>query len=184
LARPLKSGLDYFPLDIDFFTDEKIQYISGLFGDTGEIIIIKLLCKIYREGYYIKWNEDSEILFAKHAGNGISPNKVHEIVEKLLQKDFFNSVKFKRYSILTSSGIQKRYQRVASFTRRKTPIFEKYKISSGKTPINDVQRKEKKRKEKEIKVKESDSLKIIKNGDNDSKEIRAAAQRLHRQFNR
>ncbi len=29
MARPNKQGLDYFPLDVDFFNDEKIEAISG-----------------------------------------------------------------------------------------------------------------------------------------------------------
>lgn len=41
MARPNKTGLDYFPLDIDFFDDEKIVAISGEFGIKGEIVAIK-----------------------------------------------------------------------------------------------------------------------------------------------
>ena len=32
MARPNKEGLDYFPFDVDFFSDEKIGSISGEFG--------------------------------------------------------------------------------------------------------------------------------------------------------
>ena len=44
MARPNKIGLDYFPLDVDIFEDEKISAISGEFGIKGEITVIKLLC--------------------------------------------------------------------------------------------------------------------------------------------
>ena len=37
MARPNKIGLDYFPLDVDIFEDEKISAISGEFGIKGEI---------------------------------------------------------------------------------------------------------------------------------------------------
>ena len=32
MARPRKTGLDYFPFDVDFFEDEKIVAIAGEFG--------------------------------------------------------------------------------------------------------------------------------------------------------
>ena len=57
MARPNKMGLDYFPFDVDFFNDEKIVAISGEFGIKGEIVVIKLLCAIYRNGYFILWND-------------------------------------------------------------------------------------------------------------------------------
>ena len=55
MARPQKHGLDYFPFDCDFFDDEKIVAINGQFGIKGEIAAVKLLCAIYRNGYFIKW---------------------------------------------------------------------------------------------------------------------------------
>jgi hypothetical protein len=154
MGRPVKNGLDYFPLDIDFFTDEKIQYISVLFGDTGEATIIKLLCKIYRNGYFIKWNQDAAIMFAKSAGNGISVEKVSAIVLELLKRGFFSEVKFKKYGILTSAGIQKRYQRIMMILRRKPPIIDTYIISSEDLPKNDVGKYTKEKKEKEKKLNE------------------------------
>lgn len=53
MARPIKEGLDYFPLYVDIFEDEKIEAISGEFGIKGEIIVVKLLCAIYKKGYFI-----------------------------------------------------------------------------------------------------------------------------------
>ena len=52
MARPTKEGLDYFPLDVDVFEDEKIEAIAGEFGLKGEIAVIKLLCAIYKKGYF------------------------------------------------------------------------------------------------------------------------------------
>ena len=56
-GRPKKKGLDYFPFAVDFFDDEKIGAISGEFGIKGEITTVKLLCAIYRNGYFILWND-------------------------------------------------------------------------------------------------------------------------------
>jgi len=105
--KGLKTGIDYFPFDVGFFEDEKLQFISAKFGCEGELTTIKLLCKIYRIGYFIKWGPDECILFSKYIG--LKPEIVEDIVEELLKRDFFSQKHFKDYSILTSNGIQKRF---------------------------------------------------------------------------
>lgn len=109
MARTNKVGIDYFPFDVDFFSDEKIEFTSARFGIKGEIVAIRLLCKIYRNGYYTNWNEDEVTLFAKRAGDGITPSLVNEIVNELVKRGFFEKSIFDRFKILTSNGIQKRY---------------------------------------------------------------------------
>lgn len=49
MARPTKNGLDYFPLDVHIFEDEKIEAIAGEFGIKGELAVIKLLCAVYEK---------------------------------------------------------------------------------------------------------------------------------------
>jgi len=118
-----KSGLDYFSFDIDFFNDEKIEFISAKFGIKGEIITIKLLCKIYRNGYYLKWGDDECLLFSNKIGEGITVELVNEIIKELFKRDFFNQGMFEKYQILTSRGIQKRY--LEAIKRRKEVIIYK-----------------------------------------------------------
>lgn len=108
-GRPTKQGLEYFPLDVDFFNDEKIEFVSARFGAKGEIIAIRLLCKIYRIGYYTEWNEDESTLLAKRAGEGITPALVSDVVKELVKRGFFDEIILNRFGILTSKGIQKRY---------------------------------------------------------------------------
>ncbi|MDR1092085.1 MAG: DUF4373 domain-containing protein [Prevotella sp.] len=108
-GRPTKQGLEYFPLDVDFFNDEKIEFVSARFGVKGEIITMRLLCKIYRNGYYTAWNEDTALLFAKGVGDGCQDSCVKDVVYELLKRGFFDRSIFERFSILTSRGIQNRY---------------------------------------------------------------------------
>lgn len=106
----MKTGLEFFPLDVDIFEDEKIQYVSARFGLKGEIFLIKLLGRIYRNGYYTIWDEDAALLFAKVAGRGeISYNLANDIVNELVKRGFFDKSIFDSFHILTSRGIQKRY---------------------------------------------------------------------------
>jgi len=107
MARPYKTGLDYFSFDVDFFEDEKITAISVEFGIIGEIIAIRLLCAIYRNGYYAKWDTPLKMKIAK--SSGIKPEVIDEVVQKLVKWGFFNESIFESYGVLTSAGIQKRF---------------------------------------------------------------------------
>jgi len=109
MARKNKPGLDYFPLDVDFFEDDKIELISSEFGTKGESITIRLLCRIYRNGYFYQYGPDESLLFAKRVGNGITGALVDEVVQGLIKRSFFHKGVFDQFAILTSEGIQKRY---------------------------------------------------------------------------
>lgn len=108
MARPNKTGLDYFPFDVDFFEDDKIEAIFVEFGIKGEITVVKLLCAIYRNGYFIQWNDRLKIKLLKNLP-GVSSELLEQIIKRLVKWDFFNESLFNSASILTSTGIQKRF---------------------------------------------------------------------------
>ena len=59
MARISKPGLDYFPLDVNFFQDRKVRRISNRHHAAGIAALTSLLCLIYKEkGFYIAWNQD------------------------------------------------------------------------------------------------------------------------------
>lgn len=108
MARPRKTGLDYFPLDVDFFDDEKIVAISGEFGLKGELVAVKLLCAVYRNGYFIEWSEMLKMKMLRSLP-GISVELLDQIINRLVRWDFFDRSLFDSVRIITSRGIQKRY---------------------------------------------------------------------------
>ena len=116
--------MEYFSLDVDFFQDEKIQFISARFGMKGEAITVRLLCKIYRNGYYVDWGEDAALLFAKGVGDNCQHSCVNDVVYELLKRGFFNKSIFERFSVLTSRGIQKRYFKAAERRKQVSAISE------------------------------------------------------------
>lgn len=156
MARPKKSGLDYFPFDIDFFQDEKVVCVAGEFGLKGEICMIHLLCAIYRNGYFIVWNDMLKYKLLKELP-GISAGLLQQIVEGLVRWGFFDEDLFGSAQILTSRGIQKRYfeairRRVPSDSRLPYLLVSAdiNKVSADINPINDninPQSKVKKNKE-------------------------------------
>lgn len=119
MARPQKVGLDYFPLDVDVFEDPKAEIITSRFGLIGDAILVRLLCRIYREGYCTAFDEDAARSIAMKAGDRGLSAAVVEVVEKLLQVGFFDEGLYRAYGILTSRGIQKRYERICADSGRK-----------------------------------------------------------------
>lgn len=118
MARPVKEGLDYFPLYVDIFEDEKIEAISGEFGIKGEIIVVKLLCAIYKKGYFILW---SDLIIAQMLKRlpGISKDLLNNVVERLVLWEFFDKDLFHSVGILTSEQIQENFFEATK--RRKSP---------------------------------------------------------------
>lgn len=127
MARPQQTGLTYFPLDIDFFDDEKILMTTAKFGVQCEGIIIRLMCRIYRNGYYIDFGEDMALLIARSAGDSGLKCLVIDIVNELLRRGFFSQELFDRFRILTSHGFQKRFLRITE-RRKSTAIKAEYSL--------------------------------------------------------
>lgn len=124
MARPQKEGLDYFPLDTDMdLTDDKIQLLEAKHGIVGFGVLIKLLMKIYGEGYFYQWREKESLLFSKRVSVDI--NKVNDIVNDLIKWEMFDPDIYNKYKVLTSNGIQKRYWEVAK-RRSEVTIVKQY----------------------------------------------------------
>lgn len=161
MARPEKFGLDYFPLDVDIFESDKMLAISGEFAVKGEIITLRLLCEIYRNGYFVEY---SELLKNKLARlSGLSGNLIDEVVGKLVKYGFFDESVFREHSVLTSKGIQKRY--LEAVKRRKNVLCQHYWLLKGvnvynnstSARVNDDISTQKKREEKKVKESEERS---------------------------
>ena len=133
-GRPTKQGIDYFPIDVGFFTDVKIRKISRACGSQSTSILICLLCNIYKdEGYYILWDKDLPFVIADTVG--VSEGAVKEVLIKSLQVGFFDQELYEKYKILTSSGIQKRFL-LATYQRKETTIIPEYLINCANNSIN------------------------------------------------
>ena len=107
MARPIKEGLDYLPLDVDFFENPKIETIAEDYGCAGECIILRLFCKIYDNGAYIKCNDLLIKPIAKHTST--SAEIVNNVIKSAVEYEIFDKDKYEQYGVLTSKGIQERY---------------------------------------------------------------------------
>ncbi|MGG7150897.1 Lin1244/Lin1753 domain-containing protein [Clostridium neonatale] len=130
MARPIKEGLEYFPLDCDIDQDDKITLIEAQHGLIGFGIAIKLLMKIYNNSYFYEWTEKEQLLFSKRVNVNI--NEVNVVINDLVKWGFFDKNLFETEKILTSSGIQKRYL-AAVGRRQKVKILKKYLLLDKET---------------------------------------------------
>lgn len=120
MARPIKEGLEYFPLDVDIDKDDKLELVEAKYGITGFAVAIKLLMKIYKEGYFYPWGEREQLLFSKRVNVDI--NLVNDIINDCFKWKFLDADKYAHYGILTSKGIQKRYLEACQRRKRLTLI--------------------------------------------------------------
>lgn len=109
-----KEGLTYFSLDVDMDNDDKIRLIEKKHGMVGFAVVVKLLMKIYKNGYYYSWTNDEQNLFADCTG--VNRDELDAIIQDTLCYRMFSECLHDKYNILTSRGIQKRY--VEGVTRR------------------------------------------------------------------
>lgn len=169
MARPQKSGIDYFPLDVYMEQDDKIALIEAKYGIVGFGVIIKLYKKVYaNKGYYYEWNDRNEILFTKYAG--VDQEQLKDIIKDSLEWEIFDKKIFNKYQILTSKRIQKTYLD-ASYRKKQVELYEEFLINGVNGHINkdnviinsindsnNPQIKVKKTKIKESKVKHLDHI--------------------------
>ena len=125
MPRPKKDGVEYFSVDVDFFEDDKIKLLRAEFGAKGVYILMYLLCQIYKNGYYISWDDDKCLLVSDGAGCGCTPGFVQEFINGCFKRSFFDKGVFDMFGILTSRGIQRRFL-YAVMTRPEIRVIQEY----------------------------------------------------------
>lgn len=132
MARPIKQGLDYFPLDTNM--DDNFELIEAKYGIEGFGVLIKLYQRAYKEcGYFYPWTEKEQLLFSKRVN--VDNNTVNNIIVDAVTYGIFDKRLYDK-GILTSHGMQKRY--IEATIRRKeiTMFLDIMLISVDDIPVN------------------------------------------------
>ncbi|MCA5993967.1 DUF4373 domain-containing protein [Bacteroides thetaiotaomicron] len=132
MARISKPGLDYFPLDVNFFQDRKVRRISNRHHAAGIAALTSLLCLIYKEkGFYVAWNQDT--LFDISQEVCCEEEEMQAIIDDCLSVGLFDTYIYKEYGILTSQAIQEQYHKIITDSRRKykLPLERFWLIKEG-----------------------------------------------------
>lgn len=149
MARPLKRGLDYFPLNVDFFDSEEIFCLGAELGSKAEFVALRLLASIYRNGYYLEWNTVARATIARKMELG--GEFIDRVVSKLVDLGFFDRRMFNDSSVLTSVRIQEIYFEAIKRRSRRPAEFPYLLLMLTKTQVNVDNNPQMKGNEKEMK---------------------------------
>lgn len=130
MARTVKTGLEYFPFDIDFFQDLRIRKLIKYQGGKAVTVYALLLCIIYKDGYYIRW--DDELPFVISEQTGYDEAYIQEVINCCMNIGLFSKELFKAEGVMTSKGIQERYMNINRLCKRTATVSE-YNLLDGKS---------------------------------------------------
>ena len=116
------DGINYFPVGVNFMEENAMEVIEAKYGIKGSAIVLKLMCKINKEGYYIRWDEEQCLIFANKAGREVQAEEVQGIIEILFTKGILDRNSYQENGILTSESIQKVWMEATK--RRKRELSE------------------------------------------------------------
>ena len=116
------DGINYFPVSVNFMEENAMEVIEVKYGIKGSAIVLKLMCKIYKEGYYIRWDEEQCLIFANKAGREVQAEEVKGIIKILFIKGILDENSYRENGILTSESIQKVW--LEATKRRKRELSE------------------------------------------------------------
>lgn len=180
MARPIKDGLSYFPFDVDFFTDPKVRAVTANYGADGLALYTYCLCAIYKNGYYVK--ADDDFIDCASLDLKLSVSKTRQMLTFFCNRSLFDNKLFTADTVLTAKSVQRRFQEARKNAKRdifvdpklwllenfetqgfikvrqnsKTANFSKKNGSfSGKNEGYSEKNSTKEKKEKEIKENES-----------------------------
>ena len=124
MGRPRKKGLDYFPVDVDIFEDFAVRILISRYGADGFALYMYILTKAYKDpGYYLVKDDDLEYLISTDLK--MSAEKVRQILAYLFRRSLLVEVTSTLpvpVTVITSAGIQRRYQQAVRERAAKNPV--------------------------------------------------------------
>lgn len=112
------TGLEFFYLSVDFFENDKILLVEQELGSRATLLVLRLLARIYRKGYFCRWGKDECLLFTRRLPEGCTADYVQQVVDALLERGFFSKLQYEKNGILTSESIQGHYLEAAQRRKR------------------------------------------------------------------
>lgn len=153
MARPLKRGLDYFPLNVDFFDSEEIFCLGAELGSKAEFVALRVLAAIYRNGYFLEWNSMTKSTISRKME--LPAEFLDRVVARLVDLGFFDRAIFESDSVLTSIRIQEVYFEAIKRRSRRPDGFPYLLLTLTKTQVNVDNNPQMKGNEKEMKGNET-----------------------------
>jgi hypothetical protein len=123
MARPIKQGLDYFPVDVGFFHNKKIKNLRRAKGTIGVMTYFNLMCRIYENGYYYRFDDIDELsmdIAEEIACEQLraTASRVTETINYLVGRGILDEELFKR-GIISGQAMQEQYVLATKAAKRK-----------------------------------------------------------------
>lgn len=132
MGRNIKKGLEYYPMDVDIVSDMKIRKLIKQHKGHAFAVYTLLLCCIYKNGYYINWDDDLPFILAEQTG--FTEKYILSVINYCVSIGLFSEELYQEHRILTSLAIQERYLCICRQGKRKCPIDEYSLITTMETP--------------------------------------------------
>lgn len=128
MARPQKTGLDYFPFDVGLLTDKKLRRPKMKYGYLASAVYLALLSLLYSDkGYYIPYGAQNEkddclwYVFDCLQGKYIPKvNTIADVIDELVACGLFSADRYPEY--ITSKRAQAVYY--SATATRKTVVID------------------------------------------------------------
>lgn len=127
-GRSIKQGLVFFPFDCDLFKDRKIRLLERQHPRLGTLAYLHILCEIYRDkGYFVP--ADDVLYDEVESALRLEVGEACELVASAVKCGLFDEQMYEMHSILTSRGIQRRYNEAVRNSRRRGYITSSSEFS-------------------------------------------------------
>lgn len=179
MSRPVKAGLDYFPLDVDFFSNKKIKALRRTYGATGIAVYLNILCRVYSSGYYYRFTSEEDL--AADIAEDISNGQIRkvivcvvDVIHHLVDNGIIDKSLYEQELVITGKAMQEQFAESASKAKRKIEIgiysliekekevdvfqtapkntvsSEKTEVNSEETPVNSEEMQQSKVKKNKV----------------------------------
>ena len=164
MARPIKKGLDYFPMDINILHNVKIRRALRKYGEKGFMAYIHLLCEIYNNSYFLEIGDNELFEFADVFN--LKDEEAEPMIDYLVKIKLFDAEIWEKYHVLTSQEIQNRYFSAKSKSNidlSSLPYLLNAGVISEETRVNLEKMPQSKGKENKVKERKAEEKKENKN---------------------
>ena len=126
MGRSQKDGLQFFSFDTDFFEDKTIKVLKARYGADGITVYLYILCLVYKNGYF--YEADDDFIDIAESDLNMSQEKIGQIINFLCGRSLLSDTLLTSDKVLTSHGIQIRYQQAMKARKlgRDVEVEEKY----------------------------------------------------------
>ena len=145
MARPVKKGMDYFALDVDYYTDPKLIMLTDILGKNARAVYVDLLAYGFgKHGYFFNCIDEELATFSLLTQHKM--DEIEQVITACLDIGLFDTSLYNVFKILTSERMQEHFSMVKSKNRRAHAILKEHqvcKVFRRKTPANDTETPEK-----------------------------------------